>query len=121
MRALILGLLAAGCLAAAPGAQAPGAAAWVSCRVVPPSTLQLIWHGAAHTALYHLEITRIPPRGAARSVTTTVTTADTTWTQAGLPPGALRIRVLESGRDYLAISLPVAGDQPVACRSAREP
>ena len=83
---------------------------------MPPATLQLIWHGALRTPLYHVEIIRMPAGGSAQSVRTVVTTADTTWTQANLPAGELRIRVRESGDGYLSVTVPVRGDRPIACR-----
>lgn len=81
---------------------------WVSCRAIAPATLQLIWHGVSSASGYAIELSRGAGRAPARIGT--FTTGDTTYTQASLPPGVVRVRVsyFVRMRDW-----PRAGDSAV--------
>ncbi len=110
MRALVLAAVA-GLLPAAAAAQAP-TLSWVNCRVIAPSTLQLIWHGLPWGRRYEVNLTT-----AAGHVLAKDTTADTTYTRASLPAGNLRITVVPLVRGTPPIS--ASAESPLRAGSAR--
>lgn len=85
MRAIVIAAAAA-LLPAVATVQAPRLS-WVSCRLIAPSTLQLIWHGLPWGRRYEVNLS-----SAGRPLAMD-TTADTTFTRAALPAGSLTIVV----------------------------
>lgn len=110
MRILLIAAAAA-LLASATAAQGPGLG-WVNCRVIAPSTLQLIWHGLPWGRRYEVSVATSQGRTLAID-----TTADTTFTRASLPAGSLRIVVLPLVRGVQPISATVTA--PVRAGFAR--
>lgn len=73
-----------------PAPTRPGARlTWASCRVLPPSTIQLIWHPAASGARFSVQLSLVRP-GTSIALDTT---SDTTFTRASLPAGQVRVVV----------------------------
>ena len=109
-RALVLAA-AVGLFPVAAAAQAP-AVSWVNCRVIAPSTLQLIWHGLPWGRRYEVNLSTVGGRIVAKD-----TTADTTYTRALLPAGDLRITVVPLVRGTPPIS--ASAQSPLGSGSAR--
>jgi hypothetical protein len=90
----------------------PARLSWVSCRVIAPATLQLIWSSVPGGIHAQIELTSAAGPGIAMD-----TTADTTFTKAALPAGLIRILVTPMVRGSRPLS--ATAELPLRVGSAR--